>query len=96
MGGKSIGSKLLQKQIFFSVLNVKMQIKLKDVQASFLTNATSHCYSFSFSSLSFFIILFFFPFLRVYKTLVSPSSFNIGVQSSEIIFFLKKLLFCCY
>lgn len=41
MCGKCIVRTSLLKQTHFSLLNIKMQTKLKDVQASFLINFTS-------------------------------------------------------
>lgn len=48
MCGECVVRTLLLEQTYFSLLNVKMQTKLKDVQASFLISFTSWYY-FSFS-----------------------------------------------
>lgn len=97
MCGKCVVITLLLEQTHFSLLNVKMQTKLKDMQTSFLLSFTSWYYSFSFSSLIFIILVFFPSFLTVCKTLVFAPSCTIRGQSSERIFFLKLLLiWCCW
>ncbi|KAL2299399.1 hypothetical protein Nmel_014055 [Mimus melanotis] len=94
--GKCIVRTLLLKQTHFSLFNIKMQTKLKDVQASFLISFTTWYYFFNFSSL-IFIILFFFPsFITVCKPLIFAPSCTIRGQNSEIIFSLKMLLIWCW
>lgn len=61
--GKCIVRTLLLGQTHFSLLNIKMQTKLKDVQASFLISFTSW-YSLAFLHFFSFCISFLFNSLQ--------------------------------